>query len=58
MKNFSLLSMLAVLLLAACVESGDPQFSEMPAGPLQRYQYIGGRGMSEDTTMRVSWATS
>lgn len=53
MKNFSLLSMLVVLLLAACVESGEQQFSEMPAGPLQRYQYIGGRGMSEDTTMRV-----
>lgn len=53
MKNFSLLSMLVVLLLTACVESGDPQFSEMPAGPLQRYTFVSIQAMSENDTMLV-----
>ena len=53
MKKLSVLSVMAVLLFTACVESGEQQFTEMPAGPLQRYYFIGGRGMSEDTTMIV-----
>lgn len=53
MKKSLLTMALAVSTLTACVESGNPQFAEMPAGPLQSYSMVQVRDMSDDTLLYI-----
>lgn len=53
MKKLFWLTFLLALITEGCVEGGDPQFGEMPEGPLQRYSFVSERAMSEGDTMWV-----
>lgn len=53
MKKLLLLLATLPLVLTGCIESGEPNLSEMPEGALQRYRFVNIHAMTADTLLRI-----